>query len=253
MELSGEPYVKSQRNEALQNLTGRSKGSIEYKHQNISAVLDRLGHPWINGYKPAVNFQKSLIDGVERHLLGNAKLLELEPPIPGQHLQEGQSLFLEQPPAIEHQDASDNADIQRLVRKFNPAERDSRNRKLGRQGEELVLLSERARLSAAGRKDLALKVEWTSQERGDGAGYDIQSFTVSGEDRLLEVKTTSGHKRTPFYLTENERSFSEERPDAFRLIRLYDFVRTPRAFELSPPLASAVVLSPTNYRASFDT
>jgi hypothetical protein len=39
LELSRQPYVKSHRNSALQDLTGRSHGSIEYKHQNISAVL----------------------------------------------------------------------------------------------------------------------------------------------------------------------------------------------------------------------
>ena len=34
-----EPYVKAERNRALQDLTRRSKGSIEFKYQNISAVL----------------------------------------------------------------------------------------------------------------------------------------------------------------------------------------------------------------------
>ena len=68
MELRGERYVKSQRNAALQSLTGRSRGSIEFKHQNISAVLMKLGEPWISGYKPMMNFQTALIEGVERFI-----------------------------------------------------------------------------------------------------------------------------------------------------------------------------------------
>jgi len=52
LELSGQPFVKLHRNKALQELTGRSKGSIEFKRQNISAILRELGMPWIIGYKP---------------------------------------------------------------------------------------------------------------------------------------------------------------------------------------------------------
>ncbi|ANK06964.1 Hypothetical protein WLH_05703 (plasmid) [Escherichia coli O25b:H4] len=40
-----------------QLLNGRSKSSVELKHQNISAVLDALGLPYINGYKPRGNSQ----------------------------------------------------------------------------------------------------------------------------------------------------------------------------------------------------
>jgi len=36
-------------------LSERTRGSIEYRMQNISAVLDSMGLPWINGYKPATN------------------------------------------------------------------------------------------------------------------------------------------------------------------------------------------------------
>ena len=55
-ELAGSKYNKAAHNRALQDVIGRSKGSIEFKHQNISAVLKGLGETWINGYKPAFNF-----------------------------------------------------------------------------------------------------------------------------------------------------------------------------------------------------
>jgi len=68
--------------------------------------------------------------------------------------------------------------------------RDAANRDLGRRGEEFVLELERRRLHDAGRRELGARVEWTAQVRGDGAGYDIQSFDVDGTGRLIEVKTT---------------------------------------------------------------
>ena len=52
-ELSGLAYSKAEHNRRLQQATGRSKGSVEFKHQNISAVLKGLGEDWITGYKPA--------------------------------------------------------------------------------------------------------------------------------------------------------------------------------------------------------
>jgi hypothetical protein len=70
--------------------------------------------------------------------------------------------------------------LARLVRKFDPAARDARNRALGKQGEEMVFAHERQRLVSVGRDDLARQVEWTSQERGDGAGYDIARSSRTG-------------------------------------------------------------------------
>ena len=140
--------------------------------------------------------------------------------------------------------------LERLVRKYDPAARDHRNRSLGLLGEERVFRHEIARLIAAGVPELAKKVEWTSQERGDGAGYDIKSFHPSGAERLIEVKATRGARSTPFFLTRTEREVSQERPDHWRLHRLYDLAGKPRLFRLKPPLESAVTLEPETWRAS---
>jgi hypothetical protein len=160
------------------------------------------------------------------------------------------ALWIGPPPAASPDDHKETDRLRQLVRKFDPAERDARNRKLGKQGEELVFMHEQQRLRSAGCVDLAMKVEWTSEVRGDGAGYDIRSFDLQGRERLIEVKTTNGPAKTPFFLSENERAFSEERSDAFRLLRLYSFVEKPSAFELRPPLAERLALNPTSYRAS---
>ena len=91
---------------------------------------------------------------------------------------------------------------------------------------------------------------WTSEVRGDGAGYDIRSFALDGKERLIEVKTTNGPAKTSFFLSENERAFSDERPEAFNLFRLYSFAEKPSAFELRPPLSDRLALNPVSHRAN---
>lgn len=65
-DIARRPYNKAMHNRALQKKIGRSRTSIEYKHQNISAVLKGLGEDWIPSYKPAFNFQMALVDAVAR-------------------------------------------------------------------------------------------------------------------------------------------------------------------------------------------
>jgi len=128
-------------------------------------------------------------------------------------------------------------------------ERDARNRALGRAGEERVLEHERDSLMAVGRADLAKRIRWVSHLDGDGAGYDIRSFDTNGNDRLIEVKTTNGWERTPFYITRNELAAAEARRADWRLIRLWNFSREPRAFELRPPLEAHVSLMAISFQA----
>ena len=62
LEINGQNYQKSAFRELLlPRLNNRSHGSIEFKHQNISAVLLKYKLPYIIGYKPRVNYQTLLI------------------------------------------------------------------------------------------------------------------------------------------------------------------------------------------------
>jgi hypothetical protein len=197
---------------------------------------------------PAANYQKAIVAAIDRYLSQNPIALHPERQVSG--LAERPGLFVDPPPVLLPVTPR-REDIDRLVRKFNPVERDFRNRKLGRDGEELVFQFERERLRQLDRSDLASKIRWISEEDGDGAGYDILSYDAKGKERLIEVKTTVGSEITPFYITRNELSLSSERPDAFRLCRVYEFSSQPRMFELVPPLEKLVHLSPLSYEASF--
>ena len=194
-------------NRDLQQLIGRGRGSIEYKHQNISAVLKGLGETWVEGYKPAFNYQASLEDAVARWLdqrpgwyaskgAANQTSVSNDPPA---------ALWIGTPPTWSNLPPPDEAEqMARVARRFDVAARDQRNRALGRAGEERAFHHERRQLIAAGRQDLASKVRWVSEEDGDGLGYDILSFEPDSRERLIEVKTTNGWERTPFHMSRNE-------------------------------------------------
>src|ERR1700676_5755000 len=66
-ELSRQPYVKSHHSAVLMEQIGRTHRSVEFKHQNISAVLEEMGLPWIVGYKPKRNYQASIFGAIDRY------------------------------------------------------------------------------------------------------------------------------------------------------------------------------------------
>jgi hypothetical protein len=255
-DVAGHFYNKAEHSRVLQASIGRPRGSIEYKHQNISAVLKGLGEDWIPGYKPAFNFQASLVDAVVRWLTRHPDWLtpaaRFRPKPVLSAVREEATLWIGPPPT--HSNAPPPDELEQLTaiaRKYNVAERDVRNRELGRAGEERVLAHERATLLSAGRTDLAGRIRWVSHLDGDGAGYDIQSFDPDGSNRLIEVKTTNGWERTPFHITRNELAVADAHRRDWLLIRLWNFAREPQSFELRPPLDAHVSLMATSYQANF--
>ena len=156
------------------------------------------------------------------------------------------------PPTLSNQPPPEELEqMQLIARKVDVAGRDERNRALGRAGEERALQHERAVLIQHGRDDLASRVRWVAEEDGDGAGYDIASFEPDGRARLVEVKTTNGWERTPFFISRNELDVANERRSEWKLLRLWDFSREPKGFELHPPLDAHVSLTAQTFRASF--
>ena len=248
-EQADQAYNKTVHRKALMTEVHRSEGSIEFKHQNISAVLTQLGLPRINGYKPAWNFQGAIADAIWRFLKKQPDPVPFTV-APSTGFSDPALLFVESPPTPPPMSTTAKRAYERVARKFDPALRDQMNRALGLAGEQHVFEFEQRRLFDAGRRDLAKKVRWVSQADGDGLGYDIRSYKEDGSERWIEVKTTRGGNATPFYLTRNENEVAKERPDAFRLYRLYDFSKAPRLFTLKPPLEQLLTLEPLTFRAS---
>jgi hypothetical protein len=160
-------------------------------------------------------------------------------------------------PSVELGKASDPPDAAQVPRRrqFIPAHvdfqaREAANRELGLAGEASVVRAERRRLTAAGRTDLASKVRHVSVLDGDGAGYDVLSWDVEGEERFLEVKTTRFGSFQPFLVSRNEVEFSESNADKFKLVRVFGFERPSAGFYALPgSLRQSVSLEPTVYSA----
>jgi hypothetical protein len=245
-ELAGQSYSKTEHRDRLRESMRRSEGSIEFKHQNISAVLQEFGLPWINGYKPRGNYQGALLHAVEGQLEKEdiGRLDDFVPSLP--QVVDPSAVFVSAPaPAVINSERT----TRRVPTKFDPAARDAANRHLGREGEKFVFALEQSRLTAAGRHDLAEKVVWASNRHGDGLGYDIESFEIDGRTLFIEVKTTRGPINTAFYVSENERKVAAQRREEFALYRLFGFGPEPKVYSLRGALEKTLTLEPVAYRA----
>jgi len=126
------------------------------------------------------------------------------------------------------------------------------NNALGLLGEELVLQREIKTLRDAGRDDLAEKVVHVSVVEGDGAGHDIKSFTIDGQIKFIEVKSTKGTASSAFFITPNEVEFSRKNAKNFYLYRLYDLdsdTRSAKVYVLYGDLTNSLELRPTQFIA----
>jgi hypothetical protein len=259
-ELLGKPYSKAEHRRGLApHLQARSDGSIEFKHQNLSAVLVELGLPYIEGYKPRFNYQALLAREVDafldRHPGLLAKLADAPAVNPDQGpKQEGVTLdrIKEEPPErVVTARPPAKPWLSRKGRRIDFAERDAANRRLGKLGEAFVVWLERQHLLGRGRDDLAAKVAWVSETVGDGLGYDVRSVEEADEsEKLIEVKTIGLGKYTPFYVTSVEVRCSEDVGERFYLYRVFDFGRSPRLYVLRGPLRETCHLEPALYRAT---
>jgi hypothetical protein len=256
-ELGGVRVNKADRNEQLRKLLrGRSRGSVEFKHANISAVLNAWGVPYVAGYKPRGNFQALLEQVVLEYLDVHRDFFDplMDGPVlspttaPDRIIPTSVETLVESPPEAMQLPQTAWSPSSRLG-KVDFVRRDAANRELGRLGEEFVLEFERKRLHDGGQRDLASRIEWTAQLRGDGAGYDISSFNADGGTRLIEVKTTGLPKYHPFIVTGNEVRCSQARPDEFHLYRVFNFGPAARLYMLPGELSSTCHLDPTQYRA----
>jgi hypothetical protein len=128
-------------------------------------------------------------------------------------------------------------------------------KKLGDRGEKIVLDLECKRLSEAGRKDLAKKVDRVSI-KSDSLGYDILSYESDGKTRLIEVKATRSKVGIAnFFFTANELETAQE-SDNYFVYMVYDVTSEfPKVWAIKNPFnpeSQSTVLTPINYRVTIN-
>ncbi|MDQ3421115.1 MAG: DUF3883 domain-containing protein [Acidobacteriota bacterium] len=254
LELAGVAFVKAEHNARLRRLLNeRTKASVEYKLQNISAILVNHGQVYIRGYLPAQNFQRALEAAVLEWIEGSSDLAEaierspiLNPAPPASHPAFAEILSLPPDPRRVARPSREPVAV-----KVDFVRLEAQNRVLGTNGEEFVYEIEQRRLQDEERRpDLARKVRWRSRDDGDGLGYDILSFERTGAERLIEVKTTGGGIYTQFALTRNELLCSRRHEERYHLYRLFEFGEAPRLYTLQGALDRTCTLKPTQFSAS---
>lgn len=256
-ELSGVEYRKSEhRRNLMPLLENRSEGSIEFKHQNISAVLIHFGQPYIKGYLPRFNYQKLLEEVVFNYLVSYPSIEKLFeqfskevvsfPSLPVDFNQR-----IMDPPVIKSTVKEPTLTYTRSPIRTNYLEKEQQNRKLGLLGEEWVMEYEKWHLTVSGRENLADRVEWVSREQGDGAGFDILSHHPNGSDKYIEVKTTRLGKETPFFFSRNELLFSKDHSRDYHLYRLFHFDDNARMFIKTGGLDAICTSFPVTFKGYF--
>jgi uncharacterized protein DUF3883 len=258
MELRDQPYNKAEHNRALQRLlNNRSHGSVERKHQNISAIVVELGYPYIDGYKPLGNYQELLRIVVEERLSQSvdlnrdvkASVEERAEDIPDVEdilsIQVDPPVFEEGAPRV----AEKTSGRRHGMARKNYLEIEARNQSLGLAGEEFILRFEHERLDRAKEPSLAKQIRHVAALEGDQAGYDVLSFETDGRKRLIEVKTTRFGQMTPFFASHAEVDFSRGRGKDYQLYRLYSFKIAPKLYVLPGSLNDTCRLNAITFSA----
>ncbi|ORE97751.1 DUF3883 domain-containing protein [Aurantimonas sp. 22II-16-19i] len=247
-------FIKSHIRQEAQDRLERTKRSVELKLMNVSAVLSELGFTHLTGYARKMNFQQSLFAAIERRLAGYPADLEFlenfsprsdrPSPKPGRKADATSFDVVEPIPPLRNASAEQMEALSRLVRKFDPAARDAKNRILGLRGEQFVFDFEQQNMIAEGRRDLLSEVRWVSRDEGDGHGYDIVSVDPQTEKKkFIEVKSTRGSQYVPFFLSRNEIEVGE-RTEGWQIYRVFDIGTRSRLFKLRPPLDACTRMRP---------
>lgn len=128
------------------------------------------------------------------------------------------------------------------------------NQALGRLGEEIVYRREVERVSVELGEEYTSQVIDVPRAEGDGAGYDIRSVRLTQDGistYFIEVKTTTGDANSPFFLTENERSFAALNADHLEIVRLHSLDQVKgeyQEYRLTGSQLLNMVMTPVSYR-----
>lgn len=118
---------------------------------------------------------------------------------------------------------------------------------LGDAGEELVMQYEINKLKQAGLNEQSGKVRIVK----DGEGYDVYSYDEKGNEKFIEVKTTTGNELNPFYLSENEVAFMRLHVRVYSIYRVYIYDEENNSgefFEINGEVENQLLMKPTQFQ-----
>ncbi len=134
--------------------------------------------------------------------------------------------------------------------------REKNKKKKGNRGEEIAIEIEKRRLSSLGRADLISKIAHVAKYK-DGLGYDLISTDVGKDGKeveiYIEVKTTSGDKDMPFFVSARELEVSQKYRELYYVYRIYDMKEKSneaKFYRISGALDLNFELTPTEFRAN---
>jgi hypothetical protein len=242
--LSGQPFNRNKALDQVAEQVGRTRGSVDYKFQNIDFVLHEAGLPRLN-MALAKNVQELLryvvLDPLARRMdVTGTVAVNASTEVPTDP-------FVPVPKIPVPEAASSPRLLGRRAFQTDFAERDAKNKAVGKSGEAWVMALEKKKLTEAGRPDLAEKVIWVSDTVGDGLGYDIESVDEHGRPFFIEVKATNQDQDAPFFISQTELAVSERKGEDYRLYRVFNLAESPRVYVLSGPLEKKLLLEARSF------
>lgn len=121
--------------------------------------------------------------------------------------------------------------VNKVYKKLDWNAVNERRTSLGKSGEEFVLGREIERVRKFAPDDVS-RVYHTSENEGDGFGYDILSLNRRGQSIYIEVKTTTGGEDAPFFMSINEKQFFEVNQKNAFVYRVFNFNQRSRIGEI---------------------
>ena len=133
-----------------------------------------------------------------------------------------------------------------------------KNKLLGNRGEEIVFTLEKKYLKSKGKNELAEKVEWVSEKGLDYLGYDILSFEENGDEKYIEVKSTSqlSNVNANFIISSNQYFKAKKLTNYYFYVVFNTKSKEPKIWKIKDPLNyenKGLTLTPTNYRVLINT
>lgn len=108
------------------------------------------------------------------------------------------------------------------ARKFDYEKINKERKLIGDAGEEFVY-NDQIKFVKNNIPEYVNCIRHVSKLDGDGAGYDICSFNADKKVVYIEVKSTTGKKDTPFYMSASEYEFYELHRNNYIIARVYEF------------------------------